>query len=193
VHLWYSRNGKKLRLEHALRPAVFLDLNGTLVLPVQAESPWEYRAIPGSVEAVARLGEAGFVCPVVTVQSRIGKGMYSKQEFRSWFDEFSHQAAQNSAFFAGVYLCPHRFHSGCACGKPNSLLYESAARDHHIDVRRSLVVGDSVDDLSAGWMMGMRTCLVLTGWGEAARDRVPRDPDHISADLSQAVDWIVTC
>ena len=53
--------------------AVFLDLNGTLVLPVLADSPREYQLIAESAEAVALLCRAGFVCPVVTVQSRIEK------------------------------------------------------------------------------------------------------------------------
>jgi len=65
--------------------AVFLDLNGTLVMPVQAESPDAYRTIPGAASAVAQLNSKGFLCPVITVQSRIAKGLYTETDFRTWF------------------------------------------------------------------------------------------------------------
>ena len=57
------------------RKAVFLDLNGTLVMPVSAESVEDFIEIPGAREAVQRLVSAGYVCPVITVQSRIAKGI----------------------------------------------------------------------------------------------------------------------
>ena len=59
------------------RPGVFLDLNGTLVEPLKQERLDELTLIPGVAEAVARLTAAGFVCPVVTVQSRIAKGLFT--------------------------------------------------------------------------------------------------------------------
>lgn len=66
--------------------AVFLDLNGTLVLPLLVERPVEYRLIAGAGEALRLLRSGGFVCPVVTVQSRIEKGVYGEADFHRWFD-----------------------------------------------------------------------------------------------------------
>jgi histidinol phosphatase-like enzyme len=63
------------------RRGVFLDLNGTLVEPLKPERLDEITLIPGVVEAVARLSAADFVCPVVTVQSRFAKGLFSLPEF----------------------------------------------------------------------------------------------------------------
>ena len=71
------------------RRGVFLDLNGTLVEPLKPERLDEMTLIPGVVEAVARLSAAGFVCPVVTVQSRIAKGLFSLREFEIWFASFA--------------------------------------------------------------------------------------------------------
>jgi len=59
----------------------FLDLNGTLALPVTPQRPSDLQPIPGAFEAVARLTRAGFVCPVITVQSRIAKGLFSLEDF----------------------------------------------------------------------------------------------------------------
>ena len=67
------------------RKAVFLDLNGTLVLPVKPERLADLYAIPGAIAAVARLTAAGFVCPVITVQSRIAKGIFTASDFSSGF------------------------------------------------------------------------------------------------------------
>ena len=109
------------------RKAVFLDLNGTLVLPMKQERLADLYPIPGAVEAVARLTHAGFVCPVVTVQSRIAKGLFSADEFRRWFVGFADALRREGAEVAGPYVCPHRYVEPCACKKPNLLLYEQAA------------------------------------------------------------------
>ena len=93
-------------------PAVFLDLNGTLVMPVQANALEEYTSIPGSMEAVRMLNAAGFLCPVVTVQSRIAKGIYSEEAFRAWFSAFQRHMDAGGAHLLGPYLCPHRFDAG---------------------------------------------------------------------------------
>jgi histidinol phosphatase-like enzyme len=66
------------------RKAVFLDLNGTLVLPITPEHPRGYDAIADAADAVAVLCRAGFVCPVVTVQSCVEKGLYTQDQFREW-------------------------------------------------------------------------------------------------------------
>ena len=71
------------------RKAVFLDLNGTLVLPLKQERLTDLYPIPGAIVAVARLVRAGFVCPVITVQNRIAKGLFTADEFRDWFRNFA--------------------------------------------------------------------------------------------------------
>ena len=97
--------------------AAFLDLNGTLVMPIKQESLSELTLIEG---AVARLSRAGFVCPVVTIQSRIAKGLFSAEEFRVWFQEFARLLHGCGAEIVGPYVCPHRFSEVCACKKPRA-------------------------------------------------------------------------
>jgi hypothetical protein len=63
------------------RRAVFLDLNGTLVMPIMVEHLCEWRLIEDAALAVGRLSSAGLICPVVTVQSRIAKGLFSEDDF----------------------------------------------------------------------------------------------------------------
>ncbi len=71
------------------RRGVFLDLAGTLVEPLKPERLDEMTLIPGVIDGIARLSAAGFVCPVVTVQSRIAKGLWSLPEFERWFASFA--------------------------------------------------------------------------------------------------------
>src|SRR5262245_6468933 len=124
---------------------VFLDLGGTLVEPLKPERLDDLTLIPGVIEAIARLTAAGLVCPVITVQSRISKGLFSLAEFEAWFARFARHLSVHGAIVAGPYVCPHRFAEPCECKKPNGLLYERAARQHGIDVSKSYVVGDSTD------------------------------------------------
>jgi len=170
------------------RRAVFLDLNGTLVLPIKVATPREYRQIPGSPEAVAVLCEAGFVCPVVTVQSRIGRGMYTETEFQEWFQSFSDALADGGAFLAGPYVCPHRYNAACSCKKANGALYRKAATDLDIDLGSSFVVGDSLEDMEAARLLRCVGVAVRTGWDLGPE--VEALCGHIADDLFAAARWI---
>jgi len=79
------------------RRGVFLDLNGTLVEPLKQERLDELTLISGTAKAVARLTAAGFVCPVVTVQSRIAKGLFSMADFQTWFAAFAENLEEQGA------------------------------------------------------------------------------------------------
>jgi D-glycero-D-manno-heptose 1,7-bisphosphate phosphatase len=176
------------------RNAVFLDLNGTLVLPLKQESLKDLTLIEGAAQAVARLSKAGFLCPVVTVQSRISKGVFSADEFRQWFNEFSTGLSGCGAYVVGPYICPHRFRESCQCKKPSTFLYEMAAREHSIDLQRSFVIGDSVEDVWAAHLFGGRGCLVRTGWAESplvVEDAKPY-ASFVAESLSTAVDWVLS-
>jgi histidinol-phosphate phosphatase family protein len=175
------------------RRAVFLDLNGTLVLPLKQEQLSDLTAIPGAAIAVARLTDAGYICPVVTVQSRIAKGLFSMDEFIEWFRIFSEKWNASGAMLVGPYVCPHRYAEPCACKKPNALLYELAARDHHIDLSRSFVVGDSPDDVRAATSLGARGCLVRTGWAadSAVVDAAVPNTWFLGETLDDVVDRIL--
>lgn len=194
---WYIKFGRGRNPHGSVatvnRQAVFLDLNGTLVLPLEQERLADLYPIPGAVDAVARLTHAGFVCPVVTVQSRIAKGLFSADEFLGWFAGFAGALRREGAEVAGPYVCPHRYAEPCACKKPNTLLYERATVDLGISVADSFVIGDSPDDIRAATRLGARSCLVRTGWAA--------DPQLVSAveaeatvapSIVEAVDWLLS-
>ena len=174
--------------------AVFLDLNGTLVLPLKQERLDEMTLIDGAAAAVARLSAAGFICPVITVQSRIAKGLFTAEEFLLWFREFAAALAASGAHVVGPYVCPHRYAEPCACAKPSTVLYERAAREHGIAVTESFVVGDSPDDVCAARRLGARGCLVRTGWAAdpAMRRKGAADASVVTDSVVEAVEWILS-
>lgn len=173
--------------------AVFLDLDGTLVMPILVERLTELRPITGVGSAVARLSAGGFVCPVVTIQSRIAKGIFSMEEFLRWFRTFREELRGYGGQVVGPYVCPHRFSDLCECKKPSTFLYEAAAREHGIDLPRSFVIGDSADDVGAAHRFQGRGCLVRTGWGREEREvvRAKEYKPFIADSLGDAVDWIL--
>ena len=175
------------------RRGVFLDLNGTLVEPLKQERLDELTLLPGVAEAVARLTAAGFVCPVVTVQSRIAKGLFSMAEFHAWFAAFAADLQAHGAIVAGPYVCPHRYSEPCPCRKPNVLLYERAASEHQLTAADCFVIGDSPDDMGAARRLGGRGCLVRTGWARDPRVVAAALPDAsiVTGSFAQAVDWIL--
>lgn len=178
-----------------MKQAVFLDLNGTLVEPVRVDSLDELGLIEGAFEAVVKLNKAGFICPVITVQSRIAKGYFSEQEFLTWFNSFKKDAAQHNAEILGPFVCPHRFKDKetCICEKPKPYLYEQAAREYDIDLKNSIVIGDTASDIEAGIALGTKSCLVSTGWGyeQSNQDKAVALNVHIASNLLEAVNWFL--
>jgi D-glycero-D-manno-heptose 1,7-bisphosphate phosphatase len=162
-------------------------------MPLKQASLSNLALIEGADEAVSRLSREGFLCPVVTVQSRIAMGLFSREEFLSWFKDFSDQLATRGASLCGPYVCPHRYAEPCACKKPNTLLYELAATEHGIDLERSYSIGDTAADVRAAFHFGGQGCLVRTGW--AASDSVAEEAApyaaYVADSLAQVVTWIL--
>jgi D-glycero-D-manno-heptose 1,7-bisphosphate phosphatase len=175
------------------RRGVFLDLNGTLVVPLKQERLDELTLIPGVAPAIAKLTAAGFVCPVVTVQSRIAKGLFSMADFQNWFSNFAAGLKAQGAHVVGPYVCPHRLAEPCPCKKPNVLLYEGAAADYDLVPADCFVIGDSPDDMGAARRLRARGCLVRTGWASDPNvvDKAAPDASIIVDSFAQAVDWIL--
>jgi D-glycero-D-manno-heptose 1,7-bisphosphate phosphatase len=172
---------------------VYLDLAGTIVLPLKPASLAEIYPIPGAIDAIAQLCSAGFRCPIITVQSRIEKGVFSELQFRDWFAAFAADSERHGAFIEGPYVCPHRFTTPCLCKKPNTLLYEKAADERNLQLAGSFVVGDTADDMEAASRIGGFGCLVRTGWAgdDAQLDRARAHTSFVGADLAEAVAWVL--
>lgn len=150
------------------RPAVFLDRDGTLNLDkgyVHRIEDWEW--IPGAIDALVSLRKAGFLVIVVTNQAGIARGYYGEGEVNNLHKEINQELQQHGGRIDGFYHCPHHpeFSAACECRKPKPGLIHAACRDFSIDLSRSWLVGDKASDIQAGSAVGLKSILVLTGYG----------------------------
>jgi D-glycero-D-manno-heptose 1,7-bisphosphate phosphatase len=183
------------------RPAVFIDRDGTLTEEVgYVNHPARLRLLPRSAEAIRRLNAAGVAAVVVTNQAGIARGYFSEAVLHAVNDGLHAALRREGARLDGLYVCTHHptegeppFRARCECRKPRPGLLRRAAADLGLDLARSTMVGDKPSDLVPGRAVGAAAVLVLTGYGlgewEYGRARFEVEPDHVAADLLDAVDW----
>ena len=129
-------------------------------------SPDEWRPIPGSLEAIARLNHAGFRVVVATNQSGLGRGLYDTATMIAINDKMHRALAQVGGRIDAVFFCPHTAESDCDCRKPKAGMLTEVGRRFGIDLTGVPCIGDSLRDLQAAEAVGAQPILVLTGKGE---------------------------
>ena len=130
------------------------------------KSPEEWKPIPGSLEAIARLNQADYRVVVATNQSGIERGLFDMAMLNAIHDKMHKACALVGARIDAGFFCPHTSESQCSCRKPKSgMLEEIAARYNLSDLNDAPVVGDSLRDLQCAAAIGARPYLVLTGKG----------------------------
>lgn len=172
---------------------VFLDRDGTLVFDVgHGHLVEHYQLLPGVIEALQLLRDAGFRFAIVTNQSGIGRGFFTEEDFRRFNDRLFADLSAGGIEIAATFHCPHLPDAGCACRKPSpaSLL---AARDRFaIDLSASWMIGDHANDVRTAANAGCRAILLLTGHGEEEQHKLAGAPvDAVVADLLAAATHIV--
>lgn len=181
-----------------MRPAVFLDRDGTLIEQVHyLRDPRHVRVLQGVCEALRLLHDAGYVCVVVSNQSAIGRGLMTEQDLDLVNAEMCRQLEVGGAQVDAHYHCPLAPRSADRTSvdhpdrKPGPGMLQRAARDLGLDLPRSWMVGDMKSDLLAGTNAGVRgSMLVLTGNGRSTADGVDRSYPIVE-DLLAAARLIV--
>ncbi len=181
-----------------MRPAVFLDRDGTLIREVgYLTDPAAVALLPGAARALRRLRERGYACVLVTNQSAIGRGLLDDAGLAAVHLELRRQLDAGGTELDGIYSCPHapaQDDPGIVehpDRKPGPGMLLRAARDHDLDLRRSYMVGDQLRDLLAGRNAGCRAVvLVRSGQGERFAGRGDCY-DHCADDLEAASEWIL--
>lgn len=179
-----------------LRPAVFLDRDGTVAEEVgYLNHASRFRMFPFAAAAIHRLNEARLPVIVVTNQSGVGRGYFPESLVQSVNELMAHQLAESSAKIDAIYYCPHTSAENCDCRKPKTGMLDRAAQEHALDLRRSFVVGDRYGDIELARNAGARSILVRTGYGEGEvawhAAKWAAQPDFVAEDLAEAADWIL--
>jgi D-glycero-D-manno-heptose 1,7-bisphosphate phosphatase len=179
-----------------LKKAVFVDRDGT----VNEESGYLFRKedcrfIPGAIEAIARLNKAGFLVVVITNQSGIARGYYTKDDLDLLHKHMDREITAAGGEVAAWYHCPHHpdypeaDRSPCSCRKPLPGMLHSAAAELGIDLASSWMIGDKIADIKAGIAAGCHTILIKTGYGQAEAAYVQKE-QIVLADLYTAAAYI---
>jgi D-glycero-D-manno-heptose 1,7-bisphosphate phosphatase len=130
------------------------------------KSPDEWRAIPGSLEAIARLNHAGFRVVVATNQSGLGRGLFDMATLIAIHEKMYKSLAQVGGSIDAVFYCPHTGDSNCDCRKPKPGMLAEIGQRFGVDMTGVPCVGDSVRDLQAAEAIEAQPILVLSGKGE---------------------------
>jgi D-glycero-D-manno-heptose 1,7-bisphosphate phosphatase len=176
-------------------PAIFLDRDGVLNVVDKGyyvrnrdEMVW----LPGAAEAVGRLTQADWRIIVITNQSGIGRGFYTRQDVEAIHAAMEEAILKYGGRFEALYVCPHTDMDGCDCRKPMPGMLRCAAEDLGVDLPGSYFVGDSETDTLAGRAAGCRAIAVASGM--STREEIARwaiAPDGVYASLAEATDAIL--
>jgi len=129
------------------------------------KSPAEWKPIPGSLQAIARLNQNGYRVVIATNQSGIGRSLLDMEALNA-----IHEKMHKALFAAGgridaIFYCPHTADSACACRKPKPGMFKRISETMNVDLKGVPSIGDSLRDLEAAVAAGAQPILVLTGKG----------------------------
>lgn len=169
--------------------AVFLDRDGVLNRsiirngkPYPPASLEEFEILPGVLDALSQMKEAGFLLICVTNQPDVARGRQQREIVES-----IHSAMIEMLPLDDILACYHDDADGCQCRKPQPGLLIEAANRHSIDLEASVMVGDRWRDIEAGQNAGCRTVLLDYGY----KERSPKAPPDLKVcSLHEAVEWI---
>jgi len=158
---------------------IILDRDGVINADSEQfiKSPDEWKPIPGSLEAIARLNQWGWRVVVASNQSGVGRGLFGMDTLNAINDKMVRSLAQAGGRLDAIFFCPHAADSTCECRKPKSGLFQQIAERFNADLTGVPCVGDSLRDLQAGVRVGCEPYLVLTGKGMKTREDPALPPD----------------
>lgn len=173
---------------------VILDRDGVINFdsPQFIKTPDEWKPIPGSLEAIASLNQAGFRVALATNQSGISRGLLDMVTLNAIHDKMHRALAQFGGRIDALFYCPHAAEAQCSCRKPKPGMLEEIARRFGLDLDGVPSVGDSLRDLQAGLQLGALPMLVRTGKGEStlAAGDLP-EGTKIFTNLAEAAQYII--
>lgn len=185
----------------SLRPAVFLDRDGTLIEEAGYLDRLERLVFyPYSVDAVRLLNRAELAVVIITNQAGVARGIFREAFVGEAHRYVTKRLEQGGAHVDGFYYCPHhpeasveQYRKSCECRKPQPGMLRQAADELKLDLARSFVIGDRWHDLQAGDAVGARGILVRTGYGrtEEAAPKPRMAAAAIVDNLIEAASWIL--
>jgi D,D-heptose 1,7-bisphosphate phosphatase len=180
--------------------AVFLDKDGTLIEDVPySVDPARIELTAGARRGLRALADAGFRLFVVSNQSGVARGYFAEMELAGVERRLHELFAECSATMDGFYYCPHHpearvqaYAMTCACRKPAPGMLLRAAQQGDIDLARSWLISDILNDIEGGRRAGCRTVLLDNGHETEWVSSPLRTADVVAKDLTEAAELIVS-
>ena len=147
---------------------IILDRDGVINQdsPDFIKSPAEWIPVPGSLEAIAQLNQAGYRVVVASNQSGIARELFDMRTLNAIHHKMHTAAQQVGADIDAIFFCPHAAIDNCDCRKPKPGMFEEISKRFKVSLKGVPTVGDSLRDLQAGFVKGCTPYLVLTGKGQ---------------------------
>ncbi len=157
------------------------------------KTPEEWRPIPGSLEAIARLNHNGFLPVVITNQSGIGRGLLSLDQLSAIHSKMRLELSRVGGHLEAILFCPHTPEDDCTCRKPRTGLLELAGLRFSQGLSEVIAVGDSWRDLIAARAAGAQGVLVRSGKGLQTLTAHPETAEEfpVFASLAEVVETLL--
>ncbi len=182
------------------RRAIFLDRDGTLIQERHfLHRPEEVEFIDGSIEALAKLSQAGFALVILSNQSGVARGYFGLSEVEAVNRELRRRLGERGIELDGIYVCPHHPEGGspefgivCECRKPAPGMALRAAAELELEIEGSWIVGDKPDDVRLSESLALRPVLLRTGYGRQREVEVEDLPGlQVVENLLEAAELIL--
>ena len=174
---------------------IILDRDGVINYESEnfIKSPEEWSAIPGSLEAIAALNQAGYTVAIATNQSGISRGLYTHEMLYKIHKKMFTALRKHDGYIDKIVYCPHAPEDNCCCRKPKVGLLKQIAEYYKVNLKHIPFIGDSLRDIQAAQQMQCQAILVRTGFGEKT---IKQNPELVNIkiynDLSDAVKNILS-
>lgn len=175
-------------------PLIILDRDGVINEDSDdfIKSPDEWQPLPGSLEAIAQLKNAGWQIVIATNQSGIARKLFDLDTLHAIHDKMHHMAHEYGGSIDAIFFCPHGPKDNCDCRKPLPGLFEQISKRLNTSLENVPCIGDSLRDIQASQAAGAQPVLVRTGKGTKTLYSAQGIEDvPVYCDLKQAVNALL--
>jgi len=180
-------------VNNAIR-AVFLDRDGVINRDAGYVFRWaDFEFLPGVIDALRHLTNAGYLLIVITNQSGVARGYYTEQDVQTLTQQMTDYLASQGVHITATYYCPHhvdgsvtKYRRACDCRKPGPAMLLEAVAAHHLSLDQSIMIGDKSSDIEAARAAGVGIAYLIDAKATAQRTPASK-PDGVFSDLASCV------